>query len=102
MEFGKARAMPDRDHGRLRQARAQELVELALRLVRQRRSAFIQEQPIRLVQERACKRETLLLTPGKGLRPILLAREIIRELREPNSCERFAYFVVGNPVIRRG
>ena len=74
-----------------------------LRVVRQRGSAFIEEQPIGLVQERARKREALLLAPGKQFAPSSpRARDHSTSFVEANSCERFAHFIVADPVVRRG
>ena len=61
VELHEAGAMADRDDGRIGKLFQQELVKVGLRAFVERARRFVQKQPVRLLQQRACDREPLLL-----------------------------------------
>ena len=62
--------MAHADHGGPGQVVAQEPVEMGFDLLVHRGRGLVEEEPVRLLQERAREGDPLLLTGRQGLRPV--------------------------------
>src|SRR3990170_5352860 len=69
-ELGVARAVADGDDGRAGQPLDQQTIELRFRPLVERGRRLVEEQPLRLLQERARDRQSLLLPAGKLVGPV--------------------------------
>ena len=70
VEGTKRRPMAHTEHGRPREPLAHQPVEAALRSLIHRRGRLIEEEPIRLLNERASKGDASLFARGKSKRPM--------------------------------
>src|SRR5262245_31933945 len=73
----------------------QQPIERGLVFLGERRGGLVEEQPVGLVEQRARKREALLLAAGEHLRPVFTALEIRRQSRQPYGLQGVPDLVVG-------
>jgi hypothetical protein len=71
--------MPDGDDGRVRQNLPQHTVDFRFQFLVKCRCRLIEEQPIRLVENRPRDGQTLLLAARKALGPVVLAVNFARK-----------------------
>src|SRR5689334_2797 len=87
MELDEARSVTDRDDGGLGQPLEQEAVKFSLGRLVERARRFIEEQPLRLLQQRARDREPLLLAPRELVGPVSGLVEPVAEIAEADSLD---------------
>ncbi len=86
--------MPDGDDGRARQNLPQHAVDFPFQLLVKRRRRFIEEQPIRLIEDRPRYSHTLLLAARKALGPVVLATDFAGKRCETGELQSLAHGLV--------
>src|SRR5687768_14650346 len=86
---GKALTVTDRHERRIRQSLPEQAVKAVLVALGQRGGRLVEEQPVRLVKQRAGEREPLLLAAREHLRPVLAPLELADEMTQPDGAQRF-------------
>src|SRR5262245_54835409 len=92
-----ARAVSDRDHGRLRQLLRDEVVGALLHPLVEPGGGLVEEDPVGLLEQYAGQGNALLLAAGEGLPPV---RALVEALPERAEVERRQH--LADALVREG
>ena len=84
------RSVRDGHQRGVRQPLLQDVVQLVLGLRIEAGGRLVQEDPVRLRQQRAGQRDALLLAARQALRPVVVMIQTIGQLRQPGIGQRLA------------